>query len=281
MMRLGLAGYPVVFSLSPRLHMAALKAAGLDGEYLLYPVPPADRPGLSALLERVRVGELRGLNVTVPHKQNVLPLLDELTPAAQRIGAVNTILMKDGKLNGNNTDAAGFLADFDEFSRSLSEAPRRALVLGAGGAARAVVYALRGAGLEVIVAARDAAQAAALTRALGRDADGDQPVPIALNRAEMEPVLDRPVMIVNATSAGMAPKTDWSPWPEGLAFPHGSAVYDLVYDPRETRLMRQASAAGVCARGGLGMLVEQAALAFEIWTGRPASRAAMYSAVEE
>src|SRR3972149_5723580 len=111
MIQLGLTGYPLGHSLSPKLHAAAFKSVGLDGEYQLYPVSPDDRSGLPQLLGRVRSGELLGLNVTIPHKQVVIPFLDELSPSARAIGAVNTVYLKDGKLIGHNTDAPGFTAD--------------------------------------------------------------------------------------------------------------------------------------------------------------------------
>src|SRR5450759_1277704 len=111
MIQLGLTGYPLGHSLSPKLHAAAFKSVGLEGEYQLYPVAPDDPSGLPQLLGRVRSGELQGLNVTIPHQQTVIPLLDELTPSAKAIGAVNTVYLKDGKLTGHNTDAPGFIID--------------------------------------------------------------------------------------------------------------------------------------------------------------------------
>ena len=113
--QLGLIGFPLGHSLSPKIHAAALKACGLQGTYSLFPISPDDKQGLHSLLARVRAGEIHGLNVTIPHKQNVIPLLDELTPTAKAIGAVNTIYLRDDKLIGDNTDAAGFLADLKKF----------------------------------------------------------------------------------------------------------------------------------------------------------------------
>ena len=113
--QLGLIGYPVSHSLSPKIQNAALQACGLEGNYSLFPIPPDDIQGLKDLLTRVRSGEITGFNVTIPHKQNVIPLLDELTPTARSIGAVNVIYMKDGKLVGDNTDASGFLNDLKKF----------------------------------------------------------------------------------------------------------------------------------------------------------------------
>src|SRR5262245_47903410 len=107
--QLGLTGYPLSHSLSPKLHAAALDNCGLNGEYSLFPITPEDKPGLKDLLSRVRTGDIHGLNITIPHKQNVIEYLDELTPTAEAIGAVNTIYLREGKLTGDNTDAPGFL----------------------------------------------------------------------------------------------------------------------------------------------------------------------------
>ncbi|PJB66449.1 MAG: shikimate dehydrogenase, partial [Anaerolineae bacterium CG_4_9_14_3_um_filter_57_17] len=157
---LGLIGYPLGHSLSPKIHAAALKACGLRGDYSLFPIHPDDKQGLKDLLNRVRSGEITGLNVTIPHKQNVIPLLDELTPTAQAIGAVNTIYRHGEKLIGENTDAAGFLSDLKKnIGNWKLGIGKLALVLGAGGAARAVIYALLHDGWQVTLAARRIEQA--------------------------------------------------------------------------------------------------------------------------
>ena len=159
MIQLGLIGYPVSHSMSPKIQNAALKACGLEGDYSLFPIAPGDKQGLNDLLGRVRSGEIRGLNVTIPHKQNVIEFLDELTPTALAIGAVNTIYVREGKLIGDNTDAAGFLSDLNHFINSAFSIHHSALVLGAGGSARAVVHALLNDGWKVTIAARRREQA--------------------------------------------------------------------------------------------------------------------------
>ena len=294
---LGLAGYPLEHSLSPALHYAALRAAGLEGEYRCYPIPPlpSGEAQLRDLLEQVRRGELHGLNVTIPHKGSVLPWLDELTPVAAAIGAVNTIFMNGDRLVGDNTDAAGFLADLRrlgwldrdglpvESGAPVSERAH-ALVLGAGGAARAVAYALARSGWTVAIAARRPEQAALLAADIEKALVGGK-----ISRPVVYPLLPGspagsaeppPCLIVNATPVGMAPDPRASPWPAGLPFPAGGCLYDLVYHPAETALVSRARAAGLRAANGLGMLVEQAALAFEAWTGRTAPIEAMRRAVE-
>lgn len=272
---LGLTGHPLGHSLSPKIHAAALAACGLTGAYSLFPIAPYDNPGLQALLARLRAGEIHGLNVTIPHKQNVIPLLDDLTETAQSIGAVNTISLRKGRLIGDNTDVAGFLADLTNFLSRLSLATHHSsLVLGAGGSARAVAYALCSAGWQVTIAARRPEQAETLAESL-------QVARSQIRGVALSTVAGwRGELLVNTTPLGMTPAIDTSPWPVGIPFPAGAAVYDLVYNPRETRLVREARAAGLPAITGLGMLVEQAALAFETWTGCRPPRTVLRQAAE-
>jgi shikimate dehydrogenase len=271
---LGLTGFPLSHSLSPKLHNAALAAAGLEGSYSLFPVDPAHPDELAHLLGRVRRGEIHGLNVTIPHKQSVLPLLDELSETARAIGAVNTIYAKDGRLIGDNTDAAGFWDDLSShltspiFRNSKMGEAGRGLVLGAGGSARAVVFALQAYGWDVSVAARRIEQAQALVTEFGLQAAQSLNAPISN--------FD---LLVNTTPLGMTPNTETCAWESD--FPPGAFVYDLVYNPPETLLIKRARAAGLQASNGLGMLIEQAALAFELWTGHNAGRSAMRNSLVE
>ena len=278
MIRLGLTGYPLGHSLSPKLHAAALSHFGLEGDYLLYPVAPEDKAGLAALVERLRSGDLRGLNITIPHKQNVLPLLDELTPSARAIGAVNTIFLRDGRLVGENTDAPGFLADLTGFLGSVP-VRKKAIVLGSGGGARAVVFTLLQEGWEVIIAAILMDQAQALIESMGQ-ALSPAARCVLNERLALSTESDGVSLVVNASPVGMSPNVDGCPWPDGLSFPVQAAVYDLVYNPRETRLVRLARSAGLRASTGLGMLVEQARRSFECWTGQLPPRENLLSAVE-
>jgi shikimate dehydrogenase len=279
MIHLGLTGYPLGHSISPKLHAAALKSMQLEGDYSLFPIAPEDPIGLPHLLGRVRSGELLGLNVTIPHKQAVIPLLNELTPSAQAIGAVNTVYMKRGKLVGHNTDAPGFAADLERSLGIDINAGGRVLVLGTGGAARAVVYALLTGGWDVTLAVRaaDTGMAEALIRSFKPVATHGEPQYVLLEAEPLRPVLDGIQLIVNTTPLGMSPEINVSPWPNGLSFPQ-AAVYDVVYNPRETLFVKQARAAGLRAETGLGMLVSQAALSFETWTRHPPSIASMFAA---
>ncbi len=274
---IGLIGYPVAHSYSPAMHNAAAAALGLNVVYVPLPVSPERLP--DALRGLVALG-YRGVNVTVPHKEAVMPHLDAVFPAARVIGAVNTIVIGDGRLTGFNTDWSGFLADLE--SHRLALYGRDCLVLGAGGSARAVVYALLRRGGRVSVLARRLEQAqrlaAELKPAFPSAAD------IAVGRLDDAPrvaaQLDEPV-IVNATPLGMSgERSELSPWPDGAPFPPGAFIYDLVYNPAETRFMAQARAAGRRAANGLGMLVGQAAEAFEVLTGRRPDPAVMRGVVE-
>ncbi|WP_012693093.1 shikimate dehydrogenase [Deinococcus deserti] len=242
---------PAAHSLSPRMHNAAFEWAGISGQYQAQQVPAADLP---ARVEGLRQPGILGANLSLPHKESVLPLLDALSDAARAIGAVNTIIHRDGQLIGDNTDAPGLMAALDD-----AGAPDRgpAAVLGAGGAARAAVWALRAAGREVLVVNRTQARAEALTRELG----GRACAVAAVSWAEV-------TLLVNASSAGLG-----DPYATPLAdfafrqLPAEALVYDMVYKPAETRLMREAREAGRHAENGLGMLAHQARLAFQAWTG--------------
>ena len=274
MMQLGLIGYPLGHSLSPKIHRAALRVCGLEGEYSLFPIHPDDKQGLKDLLTHVRSGNITGLNVTVPHKQNVIEFLDELTPTAKAIGAVNTIYLREDKLIGDNTDAPGFLLDLKRFLAAESQRSRdlNALVLGAGGSARAIVHALVNDGWNVTVAARRIEQA----HELSLNFEGVTTVELNLQTLKFSNLQ----LIVNTTPIGMTPNIDQSPLTENLSLPSNIFIYDLVYNPRETKLIRDARAQGIRATTGLGMLIEQAALAFELWTGCNPSREKLWQAVE-
>lgn len=276
---LGLIGWPVEHSLSPIIHNAALKASGLEGSYRLYPIRPDQnlKSGLAELFNAVRSLELAGLNITIPHKIAAIPLLDSLTPAAKQIGAINTIYLEDGNLCGDNTDAQGFINDLKTRLPAFPD-EKIALVLGAGGSSRAVTYALAHDGWKVIIAARRLEQA----QKLASDLDPNMIHSIntaSLDRKNLEAI--HPALIVNTTPVGMAPNILSMPWPNELRLPQSAAIYDLVYNPYETLLIKIARQAGLKAYNGLGMLVEQAAISFERWTGHPAPRETMHLAAKE
>jgi len=273
MIKLGLIGYPVSHSLSPKIQNAALKACGLEGNYSLFPIAPDDGQALKELLDHVRSGEITGLNVTIPHKQNVIRFMDELTPTAKAIGAVSVIYLRDDKLIGDNADAYGFLTDLKKSFDFSSTASPSALVLGAGGSARAVVYALLNDGWNVTIAARRIEKAQELA------VQFEKAYAIELDLQAVQ--LSNFQLIVNTTPLGMTPNINTSPLHENIVLPSHTSVYDLVYNPRETKLVRDARAQGSNAMTGLGMLIEQAALGFELWTGNKPPRDILYASMVE
>lgn len=262
----GLIGWPVEHSLSPIMHNAAFAEVGCDFAYVPLPVQPQHvEQALRGLLALNFVGS----NVTIPHKQAVMRYLDELSQAARLTGAVNTVHIHQGKFFGYNTDAYGFL-------ESLREAgcdPKgvRAAVLGAGGAARAVVYALARAGADsIIVLNRTSERAAFLVDDLSEAFPASRmSFELLTNQALVR--LDQLVeLVVNTTSVGMYPRVDSSPWPVDVPMSPPMTYCDLVYNPLETIFLRQARQAGAKTIDGLGMLIHQAAFGFEKWTGQPA-----------
>ena len=279
----GLLGYPIEHTRSPKMHNAAFDALGLNYCYLPLPVAPADVAeaisGLAAL-------GFIGANVTIPHKQAVIAHLDELSDEAQAIGAVNTIVLTDGRRIGYNTDGIGFLRAMTD--RGLSVAGGHALVLGAGGAARAVVYALLQAGAAVTVLNRTEEKATSLADDLRPHANGStaatiQSGPLSMERiASLAPEVD---LVVNATSVGMWPRVETTPWPKEVAFPARAVAYDLIYSGADcapqTAFLRMAQAAGAQTLDGLQMLVYQGAVAFEKWTGQAAPIEVMSTALLE
>lgn len=265
---LGLIGFPLGHSRSPQLHHAALRHYGVDGEYTLFPVPPLPEGDaqIRALLHRLRKGELHGLNVTIPHKPSVMPYVDLLTPVARAVGAVNTLYLDaDSNLVGDNTDVPGFLQDLHH----LPLEGGLAIVLGAGGSARAVVYALLQEGWQVRLLARRPEQAgeiAAQMKAI--DASNCYDLDFGpLDAAEVIRFAEGCRLVVNTTPVGMSPNPEGNPWPDEAPWPPRAAVYDLVYNPPQTAFTRSAQAAGLPVRTGGGMLSSQAALAFARWTG--------------
>jgi shikimate dehydrogenase len=278
--KLGLTGFPLDHSLSPKLHNAALRTTGLEGDYSLLPVSPDDPQGLFELTCRLKAGDLNGLNVTIPYKKAIIPLVDILTSTAQAIGAVNTLYVLGNHLIGHNTDAPGFHSDLARFLPP-GNLVKEAIVLGAGGAARAVIYALLTDKWKVTLAVRSADwdQASALMEAAKLYASDSYIRSVMLDTRNLSQ-LNQTRLIVNATPLGMFPEIENSPWPAGCPFPEGAAVYDLIYNPPQTRLVKRAKAAGLQATTGLGMLVEQARLSFTCWTGRVVPREVFFAGVE-
>ncbi len=269
----GVIGWPIEHSVSPPMHNAAFRALGLDWCYVPFPVRPEH---VREALMGARALGLKGLNATIPHKQALLSLMDDLTPEARAIGAVNTVILRDERMIGHNTDAAGFLRALRE--AGFTPEGRFALVLGAGGAARAVVYALCSVGAQVVILNRTVSRARALADAFSQMIPNAHLAADALDQETLARVCRQAQLIVNTTPLGMWPQVDASPWPEEIAFPQQAFLFDLIYNPRETRLMRQARAVGAEAVDGLGMLVHQGAEAFYLWSGVQPPTEVMYAA---
>jgi shikimate dehydrogenase len=256
---LGVLGWPVQHSLSPRLHNYWLQQAGLDAVYLPLAVPPT---GLAAALAGLAQLGFRGANVTIPHKEQLLPFLAARTPVARQIGAVNTLVVQpDGGLLGTNTDAFGFMRNIAAAGHSVQQGA--ALLLGAGGAARAVLVGLAEGGCkQIYLANRAPERAAALALEFAALGATITPVPWA----EWPRLLPEVTLLVNSTACGLNGTDDFT---ESLmALPLGAAVCDLVYRPLQTGLLRQAAIAGRLPIDGLGMLLYQAQASFQHWFGQ-------------
>ena len=254
-----LLGQPLGFSLSPRLHNAAFEAAGLDAHYELRDTAPADLP---RAVDALRADDCLGANVTAPHKQAVMSLLDEVSDSARAVGAVNTVVNARGRLLGDNTDARGLACWLRQ--ATIDVQGKRVLVLGAGGAARASVWAAaeRGAS-DIRVLNRTLARAEELVRALQPAVKGGRLTCGPLEEAGQ--AADRAWdVVINATSMG---HHNAAPVVHPNCYSPQAVAIELVYNPPVTGFLRAASSAGARTENGLGMLVYQAALAFECWTG--------------
>jgi shikimate dehydrogenase len=268
---IGLIGWPVSHSFSPAMHNAAALDLGLNYVYIPMPVHPHN---LQSAVQGIAALGFKGINVTVPHKQAIMPFLDTIEPGAKLIGAVNTVVVTRNtdahwQLAGHNTDWLGFLADLNFLQVNINQ--RDCLVLGAGGSARAIVYALAQAGAKIHLLARRIVQAENLAADFSQAdlSQADLSAHIHANSLSSLPSLVTSLeapLIINTTPLGMTPDIESSVWPDAVPLPAGSVVYDLVYNPLQTRLMQQAKAAGCMASNGLGMLIHQGALAFELWT---------------
>ena len=264
---LGVIGYPVEHSFSPLMHNAAIAHLNADYAYLPFPIHPDN-------LERAIAGfsaiGLRGFNITIPHKQSIMPLLDEISEVAKAIGAVNTVWREGDRWHGTNTDAVGFLTPLKALDRDWAELP--AMVLGNGGAARAVVAACVQLGCpEIWVVGRSPDKLANFAESWSASPEVSTRLR-TISWNELGDRLPEAGLVVNATPIGMHPWENASPLDEReIGLMRESAIaYDLIYTPRPTQFLRQASAAGLIAIDGLEMLVQQGAAALEIWINQPA-----------
>ena len=271
--RVVLIGHPVAHSLSGAMQQAALDAAGIDARYELWDRAPIALP---AAIAELRDDAFLGANLTIPHKERAVPLVDRLTEEAQATGAVNTITREGHRLVGHNTDVAGFDVALDKLV-GRQKMPRQAVVLGAGGGARAVTYGLIRAGFQrVVVFNRHLHRAEAMVRHFSRSAAHMELKAMPWHPSIIESELARAKVLINATSIGLA--GDASPVPAGI-LPPDLLVLDLIYD--RTPFLRDAAAAGDTVMDGQLMLLHQGAAAFTLWTGQEAPLEVMAQALAE
>ena len=261
----GVIGDPIEHTMSPVMHNVAFSELGLDYVYVAFRVKGEE---LDKAIEGMKALDIAGLNVTIPHKVTVIPLLDELDPLAEKIGAVNTIVNNGGFLKGYNTDAMGFLQTL--LDKGVEPEGENVVVLGAGGASRAISFILaeRGANLVILNRIEELDWAEELAQQISRVFRKEVKA-WELSELNLSTALDKADVLVNATSVGMIPNTAGTPVPLKLLRP-GLVVFDIVYNPTATRLLREANQAGAKTAGGLNMLAWQGALAFEMWTGQKA-----------
>jgi shikimate dehydrogenase len=270
----GLLGNPVDHSLSPAIHNAAFQKLGLNFVYLAFRVEHIGEAirGIRAL------GNTRGFSVTIPHKVSVLPYLDDVEGTARDIGSVNTIVIEDGKLTGYNTDASGAIQALTDAGVALRG--QRVVMLGTGGAARAISFALgRDAGIASLTLLGIDEQE---RRTLARDLQAKLPIGIreqAITEESLKRGIENSQVLLHCTPIGMQPRVNESCVPAALLKPH-LAVMDIVYNPVETRLLREAKAAGCRTIRGVAMFLNQAVKQFELWTRQPAPADVMQSVLE-
>jgi shikimate dehydrogenase len=280
---IGIIGYPLKHSLSPDFQQAALDYYRLDIHYQVWETEVENLP---STISRLRQAENLGANVTVPYKEAVLPLIDEADDLASLIGAVNTIVNRDGKLVGSNSDAQGFLRALREDAK-FEPQNKHVVILGAGGAARAVSFALLQERVSSLaIANRSLARAEALVDSLGKYAIGKEIqaelTAWSLQDSKLRETVQHSQLIVNCTTLGTRYSSQEGQSPLAAhSIPKGALVYDLVYNPSQTPLLTMAREAGANVLGGLPMLVYQGAASFKLWTGREAPFDIMYAAAKQ
>jgi len=257
----GVIGDPISHSRSPAMHNAAFERLGMDWVYVPFRVKP---PDLDEAIRGLKAAGVRGINATIPHKERLVGHVDTLSPEAELIGAVNTLVFDEDGIHGENTDARGFLAAMTEAGFDMPVG-RRVVILGAGGAARAVAAAFVGIGVsEIVIANRTPEKAQRLAEDLTRRTSIDA-LGVALMSDALAPLMREAHLLVNTTSGGMAGNSPLAFDPGLLRAP--LSVYDIIYTPPETPLLRSAAENGCRVLNGIGMLVHQGAIAFELWTG--------------
>ncbi len=268
-------GKPIAHTLSPAMHNAAFRELGLNCIYLAFEV---DRESLKAAVEGLRALDILGFNVTIPHKIEIIKHLDGLDESASETGAVNTVVKRDGELVGFNTDVKGVAFAFQK--AEFSPTDKTAVVLGARGASRAVLtYLVKNRVREVRLLNRTANVARVLAEEM-QERHGLRCLGLGLNHENLREALEMSDLVVNATSVGMHPRIGESLVPKEL-IGRDMVVFDVVYSPLETKLLREAREIGAKTISGLDMLIGQGAEAFELWVGRKAPLNALRKALKE
>ncbi len=263
--RYGILAYPAGHSLSPVMHAAAFAALGVAASYERFEIPPE---GLAEFIQRVREEKIAGLSVSIPHKVEIIPLLDKVDKSAEQIGAVNTVSWQDGKLVGTNTDWVGAMGTLETVTDLKS---KKVVLLGGGGAARAIVYGLQLRNASTTVLTREEWELEGIKK------DFDISTDLITNLAKYEPDI-----LINATPLGMAGELMGQSFvPAGYFEEHKPLVFDIVYNPAETQLMKDAKASGCETLAGLGMLIRQGAAQSRLWTGKDAPVEVMQAAAEK
>lgn len=271
---LGIIGYPIEHTLSPLMQTSALQAAGLDCSYIALSVPPGR---LVPALEGLRALYFRGWNVTIPHKSTIIQFLDAIDPDAKLIGAVNTVVNDGGAITGYNTDVIGFMMSIVKAGYVLDE--QRAVVLGAGGAARAVVWALcKRRASSITIGVRNPQKASALAKDFSHFAAIDV---FDWNSDEFKQQVEAADIIINTTPLGMSPNVDAMPPVDLSLLPEGALVYDLVYSPAKTKFLLKAEELGYPTLNGEAMLAYQGVESFRLFTGVETDAQIMLDAVRQ
>ena len=259
----GVIGDPIEHTMSPVMHNSAFQKLGMDYVYVPFRVKKEE---LGRAIDGIRALNIRGMNVTIPHKVAIIPFLDKLDTLAEKTGAVNTIVNDGGVLSGYNTDATGFLQALLE--QGVEPRSKNVVILGAGGASRAISFILAERGAHLFILNRGLDRAEELSQRISQVV-GTEVKALRLDEDNLSLAVQTADVLVNTTSIGMSPGINETPLPARLLRP-GLIVFDIVYNPMETRLLRDAEDAGARTIGGLDMLVWQGALAFEKWTGTKA-----------
>jgi shikimate dehydrogenase len=259
----GIIGYPLTYTISPAIHNRAFEKLGLDICYVPLVVEPKS---LAKAVSGLKALNFIGFNVTMPHKEAILPLLDELSEEAKLIQAINTVVVKDNKLYGHNTDSQGFLSSLQEVG--VTPAGKKIIIIGAGGAARAVAVALAKEGAEAIYIVNRTLNRAETLRELLKKNFPSISLKTLQFTEQLADIIKRVDIVVNATPVGM--REGERPLIPVESLHQGQVVCDLIYKPTETELLKASSRKGAITLGGLKMLVYQAALAFELWTKQKA-----------